>query len=336
MFSKIKPLLAPPIFEDETKTRTADLLNTILLTIMAAAVIFGVPLPIVAPTQPFLLSVAVLTFLIALVLSFLTQRGYVRFVSLSLSIVLMVILTPIIVNDGGIRAPAFSAYLLLIVVASLLLGGRAGVYQGLVVDAIGREEEWIQQRVAEHQNPKGVSIHQLSNGRWLRVSERKTKEGGIVGVRTDITELKQRDQALAESELHYRILFEGSPTALWELDFSEVKAFIETLRHEGISDFRAYFENHPEAVRQCAKLAKPIGMNQAMVELYQAKNKADLYGGLDKIFREDTYPIFQEELLAIAEGKSESKVGTINYTFTGDRTSLSLSSPPKSRAREQA
>ncbi len=37
---------------------------------------------------------------------------------------------------------------------------------------------------------------QLSDGRWIRLIERTTPEGGWVGVRTDITELKRREGAL--------------------------------------------------------------------------------------------------------------------------------------------
>ncbi len=73
---------------------------------------------------------------------------------------------------------------------------RANVYRGLIADAIGREEEWIQERLAQHRNPQGVYLQQLSNGRWLQISEHKTKDGGIVGVRTDITERKRAEDEL--------------------------------------------------------------------------------------------------------------------------------------------
>ncbi|MCI0564552.1 MAG: PAS-domain containing protein, partial [Nitrososphaera sp.] len=68
---------------------------------------------------------------------------------------------------------------------------RISAYRGQIADAIGREEEWVRERLAQHQDPQGTYLQKLRNGRWLKISERKTKEGGIVGVRTDITELKQ-------------------------------------------------------------------------------------------------------------------------------------------------
>jgi len=41
---------------------------------------------------------------------------------------------------------------------------------------------------------------QLEDGRWLQISERRTKDGGFVSVGTDITPLKQHEERLMDSE----------------------------------------------------------------------------------------------------------------------------------------
>ena len=41
---------------------------------------------------------------------------------------------------------------------------------------------------------------QLDDGRWLQISERRTKDGGFVSVGTDITVLKRHEEKLLESE----------------------------------------------------------------------------------------------------------------------------------------
>lgn len=41
---------------------------------------------------------------------------------------------------------------------------------------------------------------EMEGGRWLQVSERRTKDGGFVSVGTDITELKRKEEKLLESE----------------------------------------------------------------------------------------------------------------------------------------
>ena len=78
---------------------------------------------------------------------------------------------------------------------------RAGVARGDFSEAIGHEEEWILSRVHKHQNPTGEVIEQkLSNGSVLLIAERRTKEGGIVGTRTDITEIKEAEQRAADAQ----------------------------------------------------------------------------------------------------------------------------------------
>ena len=55
----------------------------------------------------------------------------------------------------------------------------------------------FEQRLAQHRNPGGPLLHPQSDGRWIQISERKTQDGGTVGVFTDVTELKQREQEVA-------------------------------------------------------------------------------------------------------------------------------------------
>lgn len=42
-----------------------------------------------------------------------------------------------------------------------------------------------------------------------------------------------------------RSLFENCPISLWEEDFSGVKDYIDRLRKNGVTDFSAYFTEHP-------------------------------------------------------------------------------------------
>ena len=73
---------------------------------------------------------------------------------------------------------------------------RKAAESGLVPAAQGRVEEWIEERMDSHRNPSGPHIYQLRDGRWFQVNERKTRDGGRVGVYMDITELKLHEQEL--------------------------------------------------------------------------------------------------------------------------------------------
>ena len=69
---------------------------------------------------------------------------------------------------------------------------------GYIKDAEGRIEDWVRERVARHQRPTGPHVQRRGDGRWILVSERKTDDGSTVAVYSDITELKQRENQLAE------------------------------------------------------------------------------------------------------------------------------------------
>lgn len=73
---------------------------------------------------------------------------------------------------------------------------RAGLKAGEYPQAIGREEEWFEKRLAIHQASNQDVEQQLGDGRWLRITERKTTDGMRIGLRIDITELKQNEAEL--------------------------------------------------------------------------------------------------------------------------------------------
>jgi diguanylate cyclase (GGDEF)-like protein/PAS domain S-box-containing protein len=74
---------------------------------------------------------------------------------------------------------------------------RRSLDRGVIVDAIGREEEWLAERLARIEQPQRVREQRLSNGRWMRIADCRTADGGFIGIRVDITELKRREAELA-------------------------------------------------------------------------------------------------------------------------------------------
>jgi signal transduction histidine kinase len=77
---------------------------------------------------------------------------------------------------------------------------RAGVARGQYPEALGRSEEWIAERMRQHRKPGEPIERRLPDGRWVKLTETRTNAGYTVGVRTDISELKNREQMLAKSE----------------------------------------------------------------------------------------------------------------------------------------
>lgn len=60
-------------------------------------------------------------------------------------------------------------------------------------------EALIAQMIAMHRDGTGSAERQLSDGRWILIRERRTADGGMVGIRADITALKSAQEELAEA-----------------------------------------------------------------------------------------------------------------------------------------
>ncbi|MEW6677536.1 MAG: PAS domain-containing protein [Pseudomonadota bacterium] len=72
---------------------------------------------------------------------------------------------------------------------------RYGVAHGQYKEAIGREEAWVEERMSIHRQAVGELVQELEDGRVLKVRERRTPSGHIVGFRVDVTELYQAKEA---------------------------------------------------------------------------------------------------------------------------------------------
>jgi len=108
---------------------------------------------------------------------------------------------------------------------------RVGLDSGRYPGAKGREEEWLAERLARHHLPENEEEQALPGDRWLKVVERRTSDGGSVGIRVDITDLKRR-------EASFRLLFESHPLPmfLWDRNtFKYLAVNDAACRHYGYS-----------------------------------------------------------------------------------------------------
>ncbi len=211
-----------------------------------------------------------------------------------------------------------------------IFGCRAGVAIGQHVSMLAPQEERenviaVLNQVKHGENVSQVGVmRRLDDDRQIDVSlsmfpirDTEDKVVSIGGIIRDITEREQTRRKIRESESRYKSLFEDSPVPLREEDFSDVKHYIDGLRNTGIEDFRTHFENHPEAVSECAERVEVTDANTATLELYGAKSKDDFRERFAASFDESSRDRFRDELIAIAEGATKYECQTIARTFTG-------------------
>ncbi len=75
---------------------------------------------------------------------------------------------------------------------------KADVESGDILEAQGREEEYIRERLESFRNPKEPFTRQLVDGTCYLIKEGKTLDGGTYSTSMDITALKQAEESLRE------------------------------------------------------------------------------------------------------------------------------------------
>ncbi len=75
---------------------------------------------------------------------------------------------------------------------------RAGIARGAV--PVGYDpEEWVRDRLRQHLNPPAPYVVERRDGRSVLITEYRTHDGGIVGIRTDVTLIKDSERAAREA-----------------------------------------------------------------------------------------------------------------------------------------
>ncbi|MGA2972677.1 MAG: PAS domain S-box protein [Candidatus Bathyarchaeia archaeon] len=177
-------------------------------------------------------------------------------------------------------------------------------------------EVWVEDRGRYIHDEQGNIIYH--EGILRDITERKRLEEKLRQHSLHLEELVgKRTRELRESEEKYRELFEACPVSLWEEDFSAVNQFVAELRQKGISDFDAYFANHPKDVAKCAALVKVLNVNEATLSLYNAKSVDEIIG-LSDVLTEKSNRAFVGQLVALAQGKKYHEAEFENRTLRGE------------------
>ena len=130
---------------------------------------------------------------------------------------------------------------------------------------LANNETWTSEVEAE--TPEGVKI-MLTVRFPIRDAAGQINAIGVTA--TDITELKQAEFALTDSEQRYRRLFETAPVAIWEQDWSGIKRTIDRLRADGVKDVIEHMRSHPEIIDRIKDPITLVAVNSEGLRLYGA------------------------------------------------------------------
>ncbi len=159
---------------------------------------------------------------------------------------------------------------------------RFGAERGQYAEALGRIDDFVRERMAQHRAPGAPLEQQLGDGRWLRIEERRTEDGGVVGIRTDITELKGREARLQQQA---RELERSNAELAREVG---LRRAVETSFRESETQSRAIFEMAEDAIVMIDWLGRIERLNPAAERLlgYEAQ---ELLGQNVKVLMPEPY-----------------------------------------------
>ncbi|HUJ70030.1 MAG TPA: CHASE domain-containing protein, partial [Syntrophorhabdales bacterium] len=150
----------------------------------------------------------------------------------------------------------------------------------------------------------------------------KDPSSRIVFTASDITSAKRAAMALRESEGRYRALFDDSPVALVELDGSEVRTTIATLRASGVTNMPKYLGDHPAEARELLSLLRILHLNRAALELFEAPDDGNYGSGLERLIAHMPSKVVTEVIPFIEEMEGRMERESESVTTKGSRIHL--------------
>lgn len=140
----------------------------------------------------------------------------------------------------------------------------------------------------------------------------------------DIGARKEAERQRESMRDYSQGLFEHSPVSLWVEDFSGIRALLDGLTAQGVTNPAAYLRTHPDFVQQCLRAIKVLDVNERTLQMFRASSKAELLANLGTVFGGDMSVHFTDELVEMAQGRVAYECEGINTTLTGEPVDVHL------------
>ncbi|HEY86097.1 MAG TPA: response regulator [Chloroflexi bacterium] len=226
MLSKIKQFLTPPIFEDEDKTRLANLLNTLLLFATVLVALYSLILPFTTPNPaPVSLFLGIII-LILIVTFFLMRQGKIKMTANISIAILWIFVAGMTFFLGGIFNPSFTSLILIIFGAGFLLGTRAAVIYTIlsILYSLGllyAEMRGLLPKALSPVTPSsfwaGIVINFIAVAVFIALANRSIGRA-LERVRQELDERRRTESELRISEQRFRTLIVNYPDMIFVVD----------------------------------------------------------------------------------------------------------------------
>ena len=134
---------------------------------------------------------------------------------------------------------------------------RESLRLGTIPEAIGREEAWLAQRLAQRATVREPVLQRLPGGRWVHIYETRTASGTVVAVRLDVSHVVAQGDAL-----------QAANARLAELSDTDALT--------GLANRRCFDRRLREECERAARHQIPLALLMVDVDHFKAFN--DLHG----------------------------------------------------------
>jgi len=268
MLPQFKQFLSPPVFpNDPDKTAVAKIVNQISLLFIIVLIISTPILIMVSGGLQRTLSWNTFIILFMLVIKLLITRGFVNQASLLLISVMWIVNLFATATSGGIHAPGYSVFVVLIVLAGILLGWRYALGIAILNSCLGLAFIWLDGQGKLPPAPFPESDFRL----WL--PHAITALALVVLLRVGIGSIRDA-LSRAQYELRKRKLTEEKFTKVFQSNPSAL--LISELENGVILDINESFERLSGYSKD-----QIIGQNAIALGIYQ--QSADRYQWVDAL-----------------------------------------------------
>jgi PAS domain S-box-containing protein len=230
MLEKLRTYLKPPVFPgDEDKTFTAGLLHVVLWSLLVGVSLYTLTNSIFAIIQPHMLSIAWLYVIaigtLTVTLMVVMRRGYVRFTAIGVNVGFWLILSVAAYFNGGVAAPAYSGYLIVIISTCLLVTWQWGLAAAIASTLAGLFflrtplPDWLPTysfQAVWSANVAYFFIVTMLVALALRAIKRAAQQ-----TRDAVIERQKTEQALSHSEQRFRAIFDAVNDAIFVQDLND-------------------------------------------------------------------------------------------------------------------
>ncbi len=160
---------------------------------------------------------------------------------------------------------------------------RIQIEKGIIQTEPDDDDTWIAKRIKQFRNPKGPFIISKANNKWYRVTEHRLEDGGCFKTMEDISEMKNVELALRDSEQRFKDFAETAADWFWEMD--------EELKLNYISDRYDELTGQPseEILGQCATTTRALFMSDSDRQIFDtALHNHERFEDIQITFKPDT------------------------------------------------